>query len=75
MATILQKPERSHKKKFSTVSVRSIRIDAHDDGEPVGRKQLRHLNTDLGKQRNGVEVIPKPSDDPRDPLVRLLSNT
>jgi len=82
MASAPQIPETSHKKDISAVSVRTIGREIGDEGQrdvedqPAGRRRLEplSLNTNLGKARNGVELLPKPSNDTRDPLVRLPSH-
>lgn len=68
MASLPQKPEDTHKKNTSKVSIRTINRGSGEEEEPAGRQKLERLNTNIGKRRNGVELIPKPSDDPRDPL-------
>jgi len=79
MASPPQLPETSHKKDISAVSVRTIGREIGDEGQrgledqPAGRRRLGPLSlkTHLGRPRHGVELIPKPSGDARDPLVRL----
>jgi hypothetical protein len=81
MASTPQIPETSHKKDISAVSVRTIGREIGEEGQrdledqPAGRRRLEPLSlkTNLGRVRSGVELMPKPSDDARDPLVRLLS--
>lgn len=69
MASIPQIPEGIHQKSSSPGSTRSLRLQSSNDREPAGRPLYR-LKTNLREQRSGVELFPKPSDDPKDPLVR-----
>jgi len=69
-----QKPENSHIKETSKISVRTIGRDAdHEvwgrDSDPAGWRTLQVLRTNIGTTRNGVELLPKQSGDARDPLV------
>lgn len=64
----------NHKKSISTVSVRTLKrgndLEERERQAAMGGKALRPLrmNSDLG--RRGIELLPKPTDDSRDPLVR-----
>jgi hypothetical protein len=69
MGSIPQRPLNAHKKGTSSVSVRTIGRQSGDDSEPAGRRRLEPIKTNIVKQRNGVELAPKPSENPKDPLV------
>lgn len=75
-----RKPETSQKKSISAVSVRTIgREGDHEERERErtvdNRARLEPLRTNLRKPRVGVELLPKPSNDPKDPLVCLIKTT
>lgn len=70
MASILQKPARTHEKSNTAVSVRTIGRDLEDGDNPAGRRNPEAFHTDIGNRMMGLEFISKPSGDPRDPLVR-----
>jgi len=69
----VQKPGSIHQKEISSISVRTImREEGEDNGkEPAGRKKEvpRPLKINLRKSKGVIELLPKPSDNDRDPLV------
>jgi hypothetical protein len=70
-------PKPALKKTMTKVSVRTVTShpleDGYPDGEPAGRRKFRafKLKTKFGGRDHAMELVPQPSDDPRDPLVRL----
>jgi hypothetical protein len=70
-----KKPEAAQPKGISIVSIRTIGRE-NSDSEDRGRsgrsvRKREPLKTSFRKRVDGVELRPKPSDDPRDPLVCL----
>lgn len=72
-----RKPESSQQKGISAVSVMTIgREGDHEERQRErdigGRNKLQPLRTNFNNAKKGVELLPKPSSDSRDPLVSLL---
>lgn len=68
-----RKPESIHKKNSVAVSVRTIGKGAEDEesnNEDTKKGfELQPLDTNLGKRTKATEILPKPTNDPNDPLV------
>jgi len=68
-----RKPESIHKKNSVAVSVRTIGKEAEDEetenGDQKRTIELQPLDTSFGKRTKATELLPKPTQDPDDPLV------
>lgn len=72
-----RQPESSQKKGISAVSVRTIgREGDHEERQRErdvgGRNKLLPSRTNFSSAKRGVELLPKPSSNSRDPLVSLI---
>ena len=72
-----REPKPALKKTITKVSVRTVTShpleDGNADGEPAGRSKFQALKwkSKFGGRDHAIELVPQPSDHPRDPLVRL----